>query len=273
MASPARKLLMAGRGGLEPDPYRRFFRFCSPAMARRRSELKPVSRSLRAASVARLVRRPWTGNLRRHQRPGLPASVKSVAACCAPGCGGSPRLGVQMRLRHEFRGFSDQARRCSTRRRARCRSRPMFSFWRSAAPRGRASAPTEAGSRLKAEAGCLNPLRPANCGVLIGWSRLFREKIPRPAAEKHRLALQGPQGEGNLRGWFVARRWSPAAGWRAARSMPCRARSARLIAAGGDAGIVSRSAARRHGGASGAKTGAAARKTERVQFPAQSRRV
>ena len=55
------------------------------------------------------------------------------------------------------------------------RARPC---WRSAAQAGRGSAPTGRGqATLAAKRVAISPLRPANCGFLVGWSEIFRDRF------------------------------------------------------------------------------------------------
>ena len=138
----------------------------------------PPSRHFRRSVCANGARRwasrplsaPAAGCFRRRSRP---------RRCCAPGCGGSMRMGVQFALRHRWTGWDERrpsavpdAGRTARRR---CRARPC---WRSAAQAGRGSAPMAAGwKRSRRRASTIAPLRPANCGFTVAWSDIFRDRF------------------------------------------------------------------------------------------------
>ena len=175
MASPARKLLMAGRGGLNLTHSEILLLF-SPAMAWRRKGW-----SLSSTTSGRRMCVDWCAGLEQETFVGTSGRVFPLALKASPLLRAWLRrlagLGVQMRTRHEFRGFSDRAAVFETPAgaitgRGRCF---CAGAWR------RLLAPPRRGRRLGRAAQSRGVgsarLRPANCGALIDWSELFRKKF------------------------------------------------------------------------------------------------
>ena len=118
---------------------------------------------------------------------------------------------------------------CSRRRTARRPSPPTRPCWRSAARAGRGSAPTATGSPLLARAGvAVAPLQPANCGFVVAWSEMFRNRFEGQPLK--RVALTFGDRTRARRGHGHAQ---PAS--RAAPSTRCRPRCARPSPATGAA--------------------------------------
>ena len=173
--SPARKFLLAGRGGLNlthSEPLATFLARYGPARSASGRRSRPFRR--RRCAPGRISGR----NLRRQLRPRVPEELQGDAAAA--------RLAEAARWAR---------RRAEARRRlvglgaggalrfagpdgAEDVERPRRSCWRLAAPRGRGWGPTAAGSTRFAPAGVeVAPLKPANCGFLVGWSNAFSDRF------------------------------------------------------------------------------------------------
>ncbi|WP_294535204.1 TIGR03862 family flavoprotein [uncultured Rhodoblastus sp.] len=175
MASPARKLLMAGRGGLNLTHGENFEAFCARYGAAR-ARLRPL---LEVFGPEQL--RQWCAGLGQEVFVGSSGRVFPRALKASPLLRAWLRrlgsLGVQIRLRHEFQGFAGDA--------------VLF-----ATPEGPVEVRADATvlalggaswPRLGADGGWVAPLarvglesspqRPANCGVLVDWSGFFVEKF------------------------------------------------------------------------------------------------
>jgi len=175
MASPARKLLMAGRGGLNLTHSEDL----APFLARygaAADQLKPFLDAFGPQDV-----RDWCAGLEQETFVGTSGRVFPRALKASPLLRAWLRrlagLGVQMQTRYEFRGFSDRAAVFETPGGPIQVQADVFVL-----ALGGASWP-----RLGADGGWVAPLkvagvdssalRPANCGVLIDWSELFRSKF------------------------------------------------------------------------------------------------
>ena len=236
MASPARKLLMAGRGGLNLTHCETFalphaLWRCGGGFEARLDDLQPADRYATGATA--LARRPSSapaaGSSRNASRP---------RPCCAPGCGGSTPLASRCTLRHDFRGFDQSAALFDTpdgplRVEANVTVLALGgASWPRLGADGSWVAPL-------AEAGLpSNPLRPANCGLLIGWSPFFAEKFEGQPLKNIALRCKAPQGKGSwpriVRGEAMVTRRGLEGGAVYALSGDLRD----LIASGREAGIV-----------------------------------
>ena len=188
MPSPARKLLIAGRGGLNlthSEPLERFLDRYGAA----RGALEPV---IRAFPPEALV--AWCEGL------GQPTFVGSSGRVFPRAMKASPllrawlarlaALGVTLRTRHRWAGF-DAGRRAALRdagRRGAC-ERPDATVL----ALGGASWP-----RLGSDGGwtallpdvAIAPLRPSNMGFAVAWSDAPARALRRRAAEAHRAVLR-----------------------------------------------------------------------------------
>jgi hypothetical protein len=175
MASPARKLLMAGRGGLNLTHGENFEAFCARYGAAT-ARLRPLLETFGPEQV-----RQWCAGLGQETFVGSSGRVFPRALKASPLLRAWLRrldaLGVQIRLRHEFQGFSgDAALFATTEGPVEVKTDAMVLAL------GGASWP-----RLGADGGWVaplaglglasSPLRPANCGVLVDWSAFFVEKF------------------------------------------------------------------------------------------------
>ncbi len=175
MASPARKFLMAGRGGLNLTHSENPAAFVTRYGAAQ-ERLKPILDAFGPEQV-----REWCAGLGQETFIGSSGRVfpKSLKA--------SPLLrawlrrlgdaGVQIRLRHDFRGVAGDAAVFETPE-GRVEARAdviILALGGASWPRLGANGDWVA---FLAAAGIgSSPLRPANCGALVQWSEFFREKF------------------------------------------------------------------------------------------------
>jgi hypothetical protein len=175
MASPARKFLMAGRGGLNLTHSEDFSRVLTRygAAAER---LKPFLDAFGPQQV-----RDWCAGLGQETFVGSSGRVFPGAMKASPLLRAWLRrldaLGVKIRLRHDFRGFEGRAALFETPEGPlRVEADAMVlalggASWPRLGADGSWVTPlTEAGLPSA-------PLHPANCGLLIGWSKYFAEKF------------------------------------------------------------------------------------------------
>ena len=106
--SPARKFLMAGRGGLNITHSENLDRFISRYGAAA-AHIAPVHPRLSAAGAARFLRRARRGDLRRLQRPGFPGELQGFAAA-ARLARAAGRLGVTIADAPCLRGLRRRGR-------------------------------------------------------------------------------------------------------------------------------------------------------------------
>jgi uncharacterized flavoprotein (TIGR03862 family) len=200
MASPARKFLMAGRGGLNithAEPYERF-------LARYGANAERVKPFLDAFGPQDL--RDWCAGLGEETFAGPSGRVFPKSFKASPLLRAWLRrldsLGVTLRTRHDFRGFSDHAALFET---------PDGPLRVEAdvvvLALGGASWPRLGGNgdwvAPLAEAGLKSsPLRPANCGLLVDWSDAFRARCEGQPLKNVRLSC----GEAFSRGECVVTR-------------------------------------------------------------------
>ena len=175
MASPARKLLMAGRGGLNLTHGENFDAFCTrygAATARLRPFLEAFGPEQVRAWCAGLGQETFVGSSGRVFPRALKASPLLRAWLRRLGA-----LGVQIRLRHDFKGFAGDAVLFGTPEGpVEIRADGVVlalggASWPRLGADGGWVAPL-AGAGLPS-----SPLRPANCGVLVDWSGFFAEKF------------------------------------------------------------------------------------------------
>ena len=106
MPSAGRKFLMAGRGGLNlthSEPLPQFlarYREATP-------HLQPPSKRFRRAPCATGARR-WGRKPLSAPAAGYFQKPSRHRPCCAPGCGGWIRSGVQLALRHRWTGWDER---------------------------------------------------------------------------------------------------------------------------------------------------------------------
>jgi uncharacterized flavoprotein (TIGR03862 family) len=175
MASPARKLLMAGRGGLNLTHSEDLAPFlCRYGAAA--GKLKPFLGAFGPQEV-----RDWCAGLEQETFVGTSGRVFPRALKASPLLRAWLRrlagLGVQMQTRHEFRGFSDRAAAFETPGGLVQVEADVFVLALGGASWPRLGADGDWVAPLKAAGVGSSPLRPANCGVLIDWSELFRSKF------------------------------------------------------------------------------------------------
>lgn len=175
MTSPARKLLMAGRGGLNLTHSEDFSRL----LTRYGAAAEALRPALEAFSPQAL--RDWCAGLGEETFVGTSGRVFPKSFKASPLLRAWLRrldaLGVRIKLRHDFRGFDQSAALFDTpegplRVEANVTVLALGgASWPRLGADGRWVAPL-------AEAGLpSSPLRPANCGLLIGWSAFFAQKI------------------------------------------------------------------------------------------------
>jgi len=176
MASAGRKLLMAGRGGLNLTHSEALPQF----LARYREATPHLDAAIRAFPPEALVQ--WSEAL------GQPTFTGSSGRVFPKAFKASPLLrawlrrldasGVQFALRHRWTGWDENG---------------LLSFQTPDGPRtidaratvlalGGASWPRLGSDgawveALAAKGVAISPLRPANCGFLVGWSEIFRDRF------------------------------------------------------------------------------------------------
>jgi uncharacterized flavoprotein (TIGR03862 family) len=175
MASPARKFLMAGRGGLNLTHSEDFSRVLTRygAAAER---LKPFLDAFGPRDV-----RDWCAGLGQETFVGTSGRVFPGAMKASPLLRAWLRrlepLGVKIRLRHDFRGFDQGAALFETPEGPLRVAADVMVLALGGASWPRLGADGSWVAPL-AEAGLPStPLRAANCGLLIGWSKFFAEKF------------------------------------------------------------------------------------------------
>jgi len=185
MASPARKLLMAGRGGLNlthSEPLEALLGRYGAARA-------PLEPALRAFPPAALI--AWCDGLGQGTFTGSSGRVFPRAMKASPllrawlaRLGG---LGVSLRARHRWAGWDGEALRF-----AAPEGEVRFAADATLLALGGASWP-----RLGSDGGWTSllegvaPLRPANMGFRVGWSPLFRERFAGQPLKRIALAFEG----------------------------------------------------------------------------------
>lgn len=187
MPSVGRKLLLAGRGGLNltssealPQLLARY----GPAEAR-------LADAVRAFTPDDL--RQWCAGLRQPTFVGSSGRVFPVALRATPllraWLGRLAALGVQLRVRTAWQGWDADGALVVTGPKAEERLRPDVAVL----ALGGASWPRVGsdGAWVAAieEAGvAVTPLRPANCGFVVGWTQVFRERFAGASLKNVRLS-------------------------------------------------------------------------------------
>ena len=113
--SPARKFLLAGRGGLNLTHSEPLDAFLARYGARARAA-RAGDRRLPARGAARLERGARRADLRRLERAGVSRKASRRRRCCAPGCAGSTSSASSLRPRRRLIGLAPSGARCSRRR-------------------------------------------------------------------------------------------------------------------------------------------------------------
>ena len=178
MPSVGRKLLMAGRGGLNLTHSEEIGRFIE-RFAEAIPHLRPAHRGLPARSASRAGARTSARRPSSARAAGCSPKPSRPHRSCALGCGGSNHsvsaspcaiAGKGGTLRRNLL-FTDAAGASVT-------ASADASFWRSAARAGPASAPMAPGFRcLKRQGVPISKLRPSNMGVKVPWSDLLRTRF------------------------------------------------------------------------------------------------
>jgi uncharacterized flavoprotein (TIGR03862 family) len=175
MASPARKFLMAGRGGLNlthsENPAAFITRYGAAA-----ERIKPF---LDAFGPEQL--REWCAGLGQETFIGSSGRVFPKALKASPLLRAWLRrlgdAGVQIRLRHDFRGFEGDATIFETPKGSEKVEADVVILALGGASWPRLGADGSWVEPLAAEGIESSPLSPANCGARVEWSAFFREKF------------------------------------------------------------------------------------------------
>ncbi|KPF98674.1 NAD(FAD)-utilizing dehydrogenase [Rhodopseudomonas sp. AAP120] len=175
MAAPARKFLLAGRGGLNlthSEPLPEFLARYGAAQAR----LAPAIEAFPPDALRR-----WADELGQPTFVGSSGRVFPIAMKASPLLRAWLRRldaqGVQLRLRHRWRGWDEQGRLCFDTATGAIRIAARVTVL----ALGGASWPrlgSDGGwvPLLAAKGVAIVPLRPANCGFIAKWSALFADK-------------------------------------------------------------------------------------------------
>ncbi len=177
MPMPGRKLLMAGRGGLNlthSEPLERFLRRYGTAAARLGPAIEAFSPEAVRAWCEGLGQATFVGSSRRV----FPTALKASPLLRA-WLGRLNGAGVRFALRHRWTGWDDSgALTFLDARGETVAERPEATVL----ALGGASWPhlgSDGGwaDILRARGIEISPLRPANCGFVVGWSDHFRERF------------------------------------------------------------------------------------------------
>ena len=177
MPMPGRKLLMAGRGGLnltQSEPLERFLRRYGTAAARLGPAIEAFSPEAVRAWCEGLGQATFVGSSRRV----FPTALKASPLLRA-WLGRLNGAGVRFALRHRWTGWDDSgALTFLDARGETVAERPEATVL----ALGGASWPhlgSDGGwaDILRARGIEIRPLRPANCGFVVGWSDHFRERF------------------------------------------------------------------------------------------------
>src|SRR5450432_1067242 len=177
MPSVGRKLLMAGRGGLNlthSEPLERFL----PRYGRAAGQLAPL---IEAFPPQALI--DWAGGLGQETFVGSSGRVFPKALKASPllraWLGRLQTLGVELRTRHDWTGWNAKGTLTFRTPAGKASATPDATIL----ALGGASWPklgsTGAWVGVLAKAGvAVSPLKPANAGFDVAWSDLFRERFP-----------------------------------------------------------------------------------------------
>jgi uncharacterized flavoprotein (TIGR03862 family) len=188
MPSLGRKLLMAGRGGLNLTHSEPFETFLT-----RYGELAPqLEAALRAFPPEAL--RAWADGLGEETFTGSSGRVFPRSFKASPLLRAFLRrldaLGVRVRTRHDWKGFSDDALLFATpdgERKVRADG-VLLALGGASWPRLGADGGWVA--ILAGKGVPISPLAPSNCGVTLGWSETFRSRFA--GTPLKRVGLSGP---------------------------------------------------------------------------------
>ncbi len=175
MASPARKLLMAGRGGLNLTHGEGFSRFLT-RYGGQAERLKPFLDAFGPQDL-----RDWCAGLGEDTFVGSSGRVFPKSFKASPLVRAWLRrldaLGVKLRPRHDFHGFDGRAALFETPQGPKKVEADVFVVALGGASWPRLGADGSWVAPLAAAGLPSSPLRPANSGLLIDWSPHFREKF------------------------------------------------------------------------------------------------
>jgi uncharacterized flavoprotein (TIGR03862 family) len=198
MASPARKFLLAGRGGLNithSEPLDRFLDRYGPARAR----LEPAIRAFPPEAL-----REWCHGLGQETFIGSSGRVFPTAFKAAPLLRAWLRrldgLGVRLQARAQWEGWSEDGAIRFADGRAERPDAVLLALGGASWPRMGSDggwAPV-----LAAQGARVQPFSPANAGVLIAWSDLLRERHAGTPLKRIALSV----GEARVRGEAVLTR-------------------------------------------------------------------
>src|SRR6267142_1905069 len=198
MPAVGRKFLLAGRGGLNlthSEPLDQFLRRYGSAETRIRSAIEASSPDDLRAFSAELGQPTFVGSSGRvfpkamKASPLLRAWLRRLAA-----------MGVTFKLRHRWRGWDESGRLVFD----RPDGRAVVAADASVLALGGASGP-KLGSdgawvaSMEKTGIVVAPLRPANCGFLVGWSAIFRDRFEGEPLKRIALSF----GERTARGEAV----------------------------------------------------------------------
>ncbi len=196
MASPARKFLMAGRGGLNlthTEALPQFLERYGEAAER----LRPAIEAFPPTAL-----RAWAEAMRQWTFVGSSGRVFPKAMKASPllraWLGELDALGVRLKLRHRFVGFENAKpvfetpeRRAVVKVDATILALGGASWPRLGSDGGWVAPLTEAGVRIA-------PLQPANCGFAVAWSELFRGRFEGQPLKRIGLAFGDRRTRGEL---------------------------------------------------------------------------
>lgn len=199
MASPARKLLMAGRGGLNlthSEPLDAFLGRYRPASG-------PVADAVRAFPPAALI--AWAEGLGQETFAGSSGRVFPKSMKASPLLRAWLRrldaLGVRLHVRHRLTGFDTAGRPVITRTTDNLKGAVRADAVLLAC--GGASWPRLGSDGawvqpLAALGVAITPLTAANCGARIGWSSILRERFAGTPVKRVKLQVGGERFAGEL---------------------------------------------------------------------------
>ena len=196
MASPARKFLMAGRGGLNLTHSENYAAFVSRFGAAQ-AHLKPFLDSFGPEQS-----REWCAGLGQETFVGTSGRVFPRILKASPLLRAWLRrlgdLGATIRLRHEFRGFSGDAALFETPEGPREIKADVFVLALGGASWPRLGANGGWVAPLAAVGVESSPLRPANCGLLVDWSEFFAQKFQGEPLKNICLHFGGKSAKGEV---------------------------------------------------------------------------
>ena len=184
MPSVGRKLLLAGRGGLNlthSEPLDAFLDRYGPARPRLEAAIRAFGPDDLRAWCAGLGQEPFVGSSGRVFPAGFRATPLLRAWLAR-----LDRLGVELRVRHTWTGFDDDSVAADATVLAL-----GGASWPRVGSNGAWVAP------LTASGIEVTPLRPANCGFVVAWSHAFRERFAGAPLKNLRLSFQDVTARGD----------------------------------------------------------------------------